>query len=201
MSNYPPPQYGGGYGSHDQNNLPYLPPAYPPQYYPPNNPQGVHGQVDVTSNYNAYGYNQVMPAFGAVPTPGISPLPLFQGWNQDQTPLPSYSSAPQQSPYNGYTPVQHQSQHHAPVNQMGWSQPIYNASTSYDQQDTDDGEYRDNGIVEHAPPPNHTFNKRRSSIGDGPYRQPSNNHIINQQRSPVHRTPSSGTLFVPLCLL
>lgn len=191
MSNYPPSQYGGSYGSHDQSNVPYLPPAYPPQpYYLQNNQHGGQGQVIGNSNYGTYGYSHNMPAFGAVPTP---PIPLFQGWNHDHVPTPPFSSAPQQSPYNGYTPLQEQqSQQYPPPVHTRWQPQDYNPAVTNDLEEMEQGEYQDRAMTENVPTPRFVSGSRRSSAGNGYHRHsPNTNHSL-KPKSPIPRTPSSG---------
>lgn len=195
MSNYPPPQYGGNYGSHDQSNLPYLPPAYPPQYYPQQNQQGGHGQVNASShgNYNAYGYNHVMPGFSPIPTPGVSSMPLFQGWNHDhRVSTPTFSTAAQQAPYTGYAPVQEQQNQYYQLNhQSNWQRANYNVAAPFGQQHVHQGEYQENVVMDNAPAPQYS-NRRSSSAGKGIYSRASSTQPAAVQKSPVERTPSSG---------
>lgn len=194
MSGYPPPQYGGSYGPPDQSNLPYLPPTYPQQYYPQNNQHGGHGQVNANSNYNAYGYNQVIPPFNPIPTPGMPPMPLFQGWNQDHVPTPSFSGAPSQSPYNGYTPVQeHHGPHYSSADHANWQQPYHNAAPPYEQQDGYEGEYHNSVAMNDAPAQVVTAGRRSHSSSNGQYRPLANGQQSSTRETPAQPSPSSGT--------
>jgi len=192
MSNYPPPQYGGGYSSHDQSSMPYVPPAYPPQYFPTNSQQGGHGQVNTASAYGTYGYNQIMPVFGAIPNPGISPVPLFQGWNHEHVPAPPFSSTSQHSLHTGYSPEQQQNQPYPLHNRTGWQQPSFHGAVSYDQQDMVGGDFQEDNIVKDASAPNYSASRRRSSAGNMRYRQSPIDGQVTKRRSPTRRASPAG---------
>jgi hypothetical protein len=98
------------------------------------------------SNMAGYGYNAAIPGFNAtaalahVPTP----LPIYQGWNQDPNPLPTYN-APQNSvsqngyatpSYNTYT-QQYSAVPSQPYQQNAQPQP----AKSYDEGEVNEGNY------------------------------------------------------------
>lgn len=150
MSDYPAtPSYGMGYGAPDQNNPPYLPPTYPNQYLPQGD--GRMSQAGMPSSYDAslgtYGYNGPAPSFSASAlASGVPPLPIFQGWNQDPTPLPPYAPAHTQQHYAGYSNGAHQNpQYYAPT-QTPYQQPQAQqpASRPYDEGELSEGEFDGN---------------------------------------------------------
>lgn len=201
MSNYPPPQYGGGYGTPDQSNMPYLPPAYPQQYYQQDSTRGAHVQMNTqmnaaTGNYNSYGYNHLAPGFNStVGAPAISPMPIFQGWNQDSLPLPPFTTAPQQSSYSAYNGAYQQTQYGVPANQNSWSQPPANNAKAVEQSDLSEGEYDDSAM-----PNNHVSSQdystahfqQNSSIAQS--RQPPVNGRFNHEGSPSHQSSTYGNI-------
>jgi len=139
------PHYGVNYGSQNQTNTPYLPP-YPNQYSQPNDSGS--SQQNYVPNYDvnaaAYGYNQSMPGFNtAVAASTVPPLPIYQGWNQDTIPLPTYN-APPNNIYNNQN-YPNYSQPYPPIPQQNY-QPNPQLGKSYNEID------HSNGYA----PPNHT---------------------------------------------
>lgn len=151
MSNYPPPQYGGSY--HDQGNPPYLPPTYPNQYMQTDNSHAAQSQANATSNYDAYGYNRAIPAFNPVAVPSVSPVPIFQGWNQDSLPLPPYTAPSNTTSYPGYSSApQHNSPYYPSVNLASYQQPLPTAPRSFDQRELSEGEFDERAATTNTPP-------------------------------------------------
>jgi hypothetical protein len=142
MSNYPPAPPYGAYGNQPQTNPPYLPPSYPTQYVQPDD--GHAAQTHIASNYNAsaYGYNNSIPGFSAGSlAPVAPPLPIYQGWNQDALPLPSYSTPQNNVQYTGYGGNTYQTQQpYAPPQPQ-----IYHQNTQqvapYDEGELSEGEF------------------------------------------------------------
>lgn len=154
MSNYPPPPYGGNY--HDQNNAPYLPPTYPNQYPQTENGHATQGQGNSASNYDAYGYNGAIPGFNPAAVPSVTPIPIFQGWNQDSIPLPPYTAPPNATSYPGYHSTPHSApQYYPPFNQTGYQQPLPVPQRSFNQRELSEGEFDEGAIVTNTPPAGH----------------------------------------------
>ena len=110
MSDYPPvPPYGASYGSQPQTNTSYLQPTYPNHYMQTQQDDGRGAQTHMAFNYDtslsAYGYNNSLPGFSAGPLASAAPppQPIYQGWNQDAAPLPSYSTPHSNMQYSGYS--------------------------------------------------------------------------------------------------
>ncbi|RDL41503.1 uncharacterized protein BP5553_01482 [Venustampulla echinocandica] len=150
MSDYPPnPSYGLNYGAQDPANPPYLPPTYPAQYLQPDDGRMAH--TNLASNYDAYGYNNAVPAFN--PTPmgsAVPPVPIYQGWNQDPAPLAPYNphSGPQ---YPGYPDNAHHNSPYYPQPQAVY-QPPPHAARHYDEGEVSEGEFEVNaGRMNNAP--------------------------------------------------
>lgn len=143
MSDYPPaPPYGAGYGSQPATHPSYLPP-YPNQYMQQDD--GHATQTHLASNYDtsvsAYGYNSSIPGFTAAVAPAAPLLPIYQGWNQDAIPLPTYSTPHSNMQYTGYGGNTYQSSqsYSAPPQQT------YHSSTQhaapYDEGELSEGEF------------------------------------------------------------
>lgn len=148
MSDYPrAPPYGASYGGHQPNST--YPPTYPNQPYPQTE-SGHPGSSQYAQSYDApmsaYGYNQPPPpAFGAASVPsGVPPpLPIFQGWNQDPTPLPTYTNPQNSMPYSSYAGTSYNSApQYPPAEHQGYGQNSqYN--TLDDEGEPSGGEYDD----------------------------------------------------------
>jgi len=145
--------YGVNYGSQNQTNAPYLPP-YPNQYSQTND--GGSGQLNYIPNYDAnvnagaYGYNQSMPGFNTASVTSVGPpLPIYQGWNQDPIPLPTYNAPPNNmynnQSYNNYP------QAYPPISQQQSYQPNPQVAKPFSEREVGDSDYG-NGYA----PPNHT---------------------------------------------
>jgi hypothetical protein len=147
MSDYPrAPPYGASYGGHQPNAA--YPPTYPNQPYPqvatshPGSSQYAQGYDTPMS---AYGYNQQpLPAFGAASMPsGVPPLPIFQGWNQDPTPLPTYTNPQNSMPYSSYPGTSYSSApQYPPAEQQSYAQNLQYSNLD-DEGEPSGGEYDD----------------------------------------------------------
>ena len=144
MSDYPPvPPYGASYGSQPQTNPSYLPP-YPNQYMPQDD--GRAAQTHMASNYDtsmsAYGYNNSIPGFSASSIASAPPpLPIYQGWNQDGVPLPSYSTPHNNIQYTGYgANSYHPPQSYSAPPQQTYHQNAQHAAP-YDEGELSEGEF------------------------------------------------------------
>lgn len=131
MSDYPQqPHYGAGYGAPANQYPP--PPVYSNQYVQPNTGTAPEGQYmpqyeqNMAQNMNQYAYNGAVPGFNppalqAAPTS----LPIYQGWNQDSVPLPTYTAPQNPIQHNGYV---------APPYNNNYSQPYpQNTHNTYQQ--------------------------------------------------------------------
>ncbi|KAF7957817.1 hypothetical protein EAE96_003387 [Botrytis aclada] len=168
MSDYP--YYGAAYGNRDQsNNPPY--PTYPNQsaYYPQDD--GRSGQHTMTQGYDntmAYGYNQQLPNYSAPAMQNnIPPVPVFQGWNQENSSMPQYNAASQgMHSYAGYNHQNYaqNSQYYAPV---AAPQPTYHSQTpaygNVENREMSEGEYDDASTHMHAAAPNASIGAPGSS--------------------------------------
>ncbi|KAH7390304.1 hypothetical protein BKA64DRAFT_678928 [Cadophora sp. MPI-SDFR-AT-0126] len=169
MSDYPSNlSYPTGYGVHDQQNPPYLPPAYPNQY-----PQADNGQQgQVASHYDtsmsAYAYNRTIPSFSAsAVAAGVPPLPIFQGWNQDSVPLPPYTTPNNGNQYPGYTNIAQQPAPYYQAPSQPSYQPQISGNKSFDQGDLDEGEYEDHSNATHTPATGYNATQLRENSGTG----------------------------------
>jgi hypothetical protein len=108
---------------------------------------GRAAQTHMTNNYDtsmsAYGYNNSIPGFSAGSlTSAAPPLPIYQGWNQDTTPLPSYSTPQNNMQYTGYGGNSyHTQQSYLPPQPQ---QQAYHQNTlvaPYDDGEVSEGEY------------------------------------------------------------
>jgi hypothetical protein len=144
MSDYPPaPPYGASYGSQPQTNPSYLPP-YPNQYMPQDD--GRAAQTHMTSNYDAsmsaYGYNNSIPGFNAGSLASAAPaLPIYQGWNQDAIPLPSYSTPQNNMQYTGYGGNSYQTPHSYSAPQPQSFHQTTQHPAPYDEGELSEGEF------------------------------------------------------------
>ncbi|PBP22610.1 hypothetical protein BUE80_DR006443 [Diplocarpon rosae] len=90
MSDYHAAQYGAPY--REQPGPPYLPHAYTPQYLQSDQSQQEQIAPHYDTSATAFGYNRSVPSFSAsAVASGVPPLPIFQGWNQESIPLPTYT--------------------------------------------------------------------------------------------------------------
>ncbi|PBP25412.1 hypothetical protein BUE80_DR003830 [Diplocarpon rosae] len=90
MSDYLATQYGAPY--REQPGPPYLAPAYTPQYMQPDQSQQEQIAPHYDASATAFAYNRSAPSFSAsAVASGVPPLPIFQGWNQESIPLPTYT--------------------------------------------------------------------------------------------------------------
>ncbi|KAF8858811.1 hypothetical protein BDZ45DRAFT_673742 [Acephala macrosclerotiorum] len=186
MSNYPQqPSYGTSYGSRDQANPPYLPP-YSNQYMQADD--GHEAQGHMASNYDtsmsAYAYNRALPAFSAAAVAsGVPPLPIYQGWNQDATPLPPFTTPHNSAQYSNFgnnTP--NGSQYYpTPSHQSYLSQP--QSTKRYEQRELSEGEFEDAGNATNTPP-----------VGYGAY---SGNNSITYKENMQHAGYSRAEEFNP----
>ena len=158
MSDYPPPPappYGASCGSQDQTNPPYLPPTYPNQYMQANNGRtGLHAASNYDTSMSAYGYNNSMPGFSAgALASGPAPLPIFQGWNQDAIPLPSYTVPHNNMQHTGYVHNNYQNPQSYPVHP---SPPTYQQNSQHvkphDEGELSEGEFEDAYAAQNTAP-------------------------------------------------
>lgn len=159
MSDYP--YYGATYGGRDQtNNPPY--PTYPtqaPYYQQDDGRSAQHSMTQGYDNSMAYGYNQQIPNYSAPAMQNNIPqVPIFQGWNQENSSMPQYNAVPQgMNAYSGYNHQNYaqNSQYYAPV---AAPQPTYHSQTpvygNTGDREISEGEYDDTSARMHTEPPN-----------------------------------------------
>ncbi|KAF7955091.1 uncharacterized protein EAE97_000350 [Botrytis byssoidea] len=160
MSDYP--YYGAAYGNRDQsNNPPYPTYSNHSAYYPQDD--GRSGQHAMTQGYDntmAYGYNQQqLPNYSAPAMQNnIPPVPVFQGWNQENSSMPQYNAAPQgMHSYAGYNHQNYaqNSQYYAPV---AAPQPAYHSQTpaygNVENREMSEGEFDDTSAHMRSAAPN-----------------------------------------------
>lgn len=182
MSDYPStPSYPQGYGTHDQQNPQYLPPAYPNQYLQADD----NHQGQMASHYDtsmsAYGSNRSIPSFNAsAVAAGVPPLPIFQGWNQESFPLPPYTTPNNGTAYSGYTNIAQPSMpFYAPPSQPAYQQHIPGVKP-YDQGELDEGEFEDH--------PN-TTQTLSAGYGASQYRENGGTGYLDTAQRAVHSKP------------
>ncbi|KAG0650115.1 RNA elimination defective 1 [Hyphodiscus hymeniophilus] len=138
MSDYPQAPPYGAYPQ-PQPNAPYLQPSYPNQYA--QHEDGRNTQTHMAPNFNAsaYAYNNSIPGFSAASlAPAPPPLPIYQGWNQDGAPLPSYTNPQSNTPYVGYGYQAPQS--YVPPQPQTYQQPTQHLA-HYDEGELSEGEF------------------------------------------------------------
>ncbi|TGO89653.1 hypothetical protein BPOR_0099g00080 [Botrytis porri] len=120
-------------------------------------------------NTMAYGYNQQqLPNYSAPAMQNnIPPVPVFQGWNQENSSMPQYNAAPQgMHSYAGYNHQNYaqNSQYYAPV---AAPQPTYHSQTpaygNVKNREMSEGEYDDTSAHMHAAAPNASIGAPGSS--------------------------------------
>jgi hypothetical protein len=146
MADYPnAPAYDVNYGGQDQTHPPYVPPAYPAQYMQPADGRignGMSSSYDVSNPM--YGYNGPASFSASAIASGVPPLPIFQGWNQNQAPLPVYNAHAGQQ-YMNYSDQnaqhsQHNSQYYVPPN-LPVYQPVSQPLPVYDEGEVSESEF------------------------------------------------------------
>ncbi|TGO37749.1 hypothetical protein BHYA_0090g00390 [Botrytis hyacinthi] len=178
MSGYP--YYGAAYGNRDQsNNPPYPTYSNHSAYYPQDDGRsGQHAMNQGYDNTMAYGYNQQqLPNYSAPAMQNnIPPVPVFQGWNQENSSMPQYNAAPQgMHSYAGYNHQNYaqNSQYYAPV---AAPQPAYHSQTpaygNVENREMSEGEYDDTSVHMHSAAPNASIaapgsNHYRGNSGTG----------------------------------
>jgi hypothetical protein len=103
-------------------------------------------QTHMASSYDtsmaAYGYNNAIPVFnpGSL-APAAPPVPVYQGWNQDAVPLPSYSAPQTNVQYAGYGSNSYQTQPaYAPPHPQTYHQNTQHIAP-YDEGELSEGEF------------------------------------------------------------
>jgi hypothetical protein len=169
MSDYPStPSYGAGYGARDQTNPPYLPPTYPNHYLQGEDGRTGHMGTNYDASMAAYAYNRAIPAFSAAAVAsGVPPLPIYQGWNQDAIPLPSYTAPQNPSQYTAYGgDSQSNAQYYQPMGQQNYHQNT-GVVKPLEQSELSEGEFEDAGASNNTPPVSYGSNQYRGNDGTG----------------------------------
>ncbi|ESZ95307.1 hypothetical protein SBOR_4304 [Sclerotinia borealis F-4128] len=212
MSDYP--YYGATYGSRDQtNNPPY--PTYPtqaPYYQQDDGHSGQHAMTQGYDNTMAYGYNQQLPNYSAPAMQNNIPqVPVFQGWNQENSSMPQYSAMPQgMQSYAGYNHQNYaqNSQYYAPV---AVPQPTYHSQTpvygNTGDREMSEGEYDDTSAHMHTAPPSTSVgapgtSHYRGNDGNG-YLDTAHRAVYPASQDPTPQQPPNlrnGKLFQPLLI-
>ncbi|KAJ8064813.1 hypothetical protein OCU04_007122 [Sclerotinia nivalis] len=194
MSDYP--YYGAAYGSRDQtNNPPY--PTYPtqaPYYQQDVGRSGQHAMTQGYDNTMGYGYNQQLPNYSAPAMQNNIPqVPIFQGWNQENSSMPQYNAAPQgMHSYAGYNHQNYaqNSQYYAPV---AAPQPTYHSQTpvygNTENREMSEGEYDDTSARIHPAPPNSSAGAPGTSL----YRGNDGNGYVDTAHRAVYPTSRDPT--------
>lgn len=191
MSDYPhAPPYGASYAGQHQANAPY-PPTYPNHTYAQTD-SGYQGPPQYAQNYdaamNAYGYNQhAVPAFGTAPMPPGVPPPGFQGWNQDATSLPNYTTPQNGMAYPNYAGNSYNSApQYPPEEQQNYPHNNAQYSNLGDEGEVSGGEYDDT----YAP-----ANPGLVSYGTAQYQAPGvNGYMSTAQRAGYTKTQNDSPL-------
>jgi hypothetical protein len=146
MADYPNASaYGVNYGAQDQTHPPYVPPAYPAQYMQPADGRMGSGMSSAYEYTNpVYTYNGPGSFSASAIASGVPPLPIFQGWNQNQAPLPVYNAHAGQQ-YMNYSDQnaqhsQHNSQYYVPANTPVY-QPVSQPPPVYDEGEVSENEF------------------------------------------------------------
>jgi len=166
MVDYPQqPHYGASYG---QANNPYQPPLYPNQYVQPNDGHTADNQYVANYNQNmgAYGYNAAIPGFNAAALASApTPLPIYQGWNQDPMPLPAYTAPQNTMPNNGYSAPSYNNYvpPYPPVPQPAYQQNTQPAKP-YDESDMNGGSYNNGYAAPAVPQQKAPYNAKASAF-------------------------------------
>lgn len=138
----------------------------------------------------AYGYNQQqLPNYSAPAMQNnIPPVPVFQGWNQENSSMPQYNAAPQgMHSYAGYNHQNYaqNSQYYAPV---AAPQPTYHSQTpaygNIENREMSEGEYDDTSAHMHAAAPNASI----GAPGSSHYRGNDGNSYLDTTHRAVYPT-------------
>lgn len=141
-------------------------------------------------NTMAYGYNQQqLPNYSAPAMQNnIPPVPVFQGWNQENSSMPQYNAAPQgMHSYAGYNHQNYaqNSQYYAPV---AAPQPTYHSQTpaygNIENREMSEGEYDDTSAHMHAAAPNASI----GAPGSSHYRGNDGNSYLDTTHRVVYPT-------------
>jgi len=175
--------YGVNYGSQNHTNAPYLPP-YPNQYSQTND--GGSAQQNYIPNYDVnaagYGYNQSVPGFNPTSVASVvPPLPIYQGWNQDPMPLPTYN-APSGNMYSNQN-YSSFPQPYPSIPQHQAYQPNPRVGKPYDDRKVSDTDYS----TAYAPP-NHT----PVIYSSAQYRGADGNGYVDTAHRAVYPTPQDA---------
>lgn len=183
MSNYPHNQYTGGYDAPEQSSNPYLPPTYTNQYYPPGNSQPVPNPPAAIPTYGGYAYHHAVPAFNSAGhTSDVSPVPLFQGWNQDPVLTPSYSTIPAsaQTPFTGYNALpQGPPPYYSQSAQSTYQHDTSTSAKPVDQAEMSEGEYEEGNIPD-------AFNEAHDYNENGVYNSFGSAQVTRHRHSSSH---------------
>ncbi|THV45715.1 hypothetical protein BGAL_0458g00060 [Botrytis galanthina] len=195
MSDYP--YYGAAYGNRDQsNNPPYPTYSNHSAYYPQDDGRsGQHAMAQGYDNTMAYGYNQQqLPSYSAPAMQNnIPPVPVFQGWNQENSSMPQYNAAPQGM--HSYARYNHQnyaqnSQYYAPV---AAPQPAYHSQTpaygNVENREMSEGEYDDTSAHMHSAAPNASI----GALGSSHYRGNDGTGYLDTAHRAVYPTGQDPT--------
>ncbi|KAH8787177.1 hypothetical protein BGZ57DRAFT_755743 [Hyaloscypha finlandica] len=171
MSDYPStPSYGASYGARDQTNPSYLPPTYQNQYIQGDDGRAGHMAANYDASMAAYSYNRAVPTFSAAAVAsGVPPLPIYQGWNQDSIPLPSYTAPhnpPQYASYGSASQASPQYYQHQAMNQQSYHQNT-GVAKPLEQTDLSEGEFEDAGASTNTPPIGYGSNHYSANDGTG----------------------------------
>lgn len=171
MSDYPStPSYGASYGARDQTNPSYLPPTYQNQYIQGDDGRAGHMAANYDASMAAYSYNRAVPTFSAAAVAsGVPPLPIYQGWNQDSIPLPSYTAPhnpPQYASYGSASQASPQYYQHQAMNQQSYHQNT-GVAKPLEQTDLSEGEFEDAGASTNTPPIGYGSNHYCANDGTG----------------------------------
>ena len=122
--------------------------------------------TNYSQNMGAYGYNTAIPGFNTAAVASTpTPLPIYQGWNQDTVPLPAYNPPQNSIPNNGYSAPAYKNYvpPYPPVPQPTYQQNTQPAK-AYDELDMNGGSYNNGYAATAAPQQQTQYNSKTSTF-------------------------------------